>query len=65
MNTDQPGLIRIYIKISEEEYSFVKDVADNEGKPVATWLRQAIGCKLQNDGFEQAIFFTQDVSQSE
>jgi hypothetical protein len=56
------GLIRLYIRISEQEYQFIKELSDSQNIDLCDWLRDAVGCKLERDGGDGAIFFASSVS---
>jgi hypothetical protein len=59
------GLLEVYIRMTERERDFLKELAKSQSQALGDWLRDAIGCKLERDGFDGSIFFDQGVSQSE
>jgi hypothetical protein len=61
----EKNVIRIYIRITDKEYSFVKDITNVQGIDLRDWMRSAIGCKLESDGLDGSIFFAPPVSESE
>jgi hypothetical protein len=65
MTERDKNVIRIYITITDKEYSFVKDIVNIQGIELRDWMRSAIGCKLEADGLDGSIFFAPPVSESE
>jgi hypothetical protein len=59
------GLLEVYIRISERERDFLKELAKSQSQALGDWLRDAIGCKLERDGLDGSIFFASDVSDGE
>jgi hypothetical protein len=65
MTEKDKSVIRIYITITDKEYSFVKDIVNIQGVELRDWMRSAIGCKLESDGLDGSIFFAPPVSEIE
>jgi hypothetical protein len=65
MTERDKNVIRIYITITDKEYSFVKDIVNIQGVELRDWMRSAIGCKLESDGLDGSIFFAPPVSEIE
>lgn len=64
MGKTKTGLLEVYIRISDAERAFLKELAKSQEQQLGDWLRDAIGCKLERDGLDGSIFFTQTVSES-
>lgn len=65
MAEKEKNVIRIYIRITDKEYSFVKDIVNIQDADLRDWMRSAIGCKLEADGLDGSIFFAPPVSESD
>lgn len=65
MAKTKTGLLEVYIRMNEQERDFLKDLAKSQSQSLGDWLREAIGCKLERDGFDGTTFFADSVSDSE
>lgn len=59
------GLLEVYIRMTKQERKDIKEIAKLHNIDMGDWLREAIGCKLDSEGYDGAVFFAPPVSQSE
>ncbi len=59
------GLIRVYIRLTQDEYEDIKRLAANEDQDASDWLREAVGCQMLKSGFSEPSFFDNSVSGGE